>query len=132
MAKLKTASANAANSVNSQIAGIMPHRFKKGQSGNPSGRPKKNRDVETIALDSADAAMRTLVELMKADDGRVRLAAAQAVLDRAVGKPKQAVDLNNKKDAVDYTEAELLAIARMGSQRADPSEEGEGELDSVH
>jgi hypothetical protein len=100
--------------------------WKKGQSGNPNGRPKKAVNIAKLAEESSEAALKKMVKLINSDDDRVALAAAQAVLDRAVGKPKQPVETNPKRENSDYSEQELLAIARVGSQRADPTEEGAG------
>ena len=106
--------------------------WKPGQSGNPSGRPKKDRHVADTANQHADKALRKLIQLMDSEDDRVALAAVREVLDRAVGKPKQALDVSDKRDAADYSESELLAIARMGSAGADPAQEGSAEPDSFH
>ncbi len=58
-----------------------------GQSGNPSGRPKTAPVIQELARSHAPEAMETLVRLMRgADKDGVRLAAAQAILDRAYGK----------------------------------------------
>ena len=42
----------------------------------------------------------------------VRVTACERILDRALGKPAQTVDVTNRKDdAYDYSIAELVAIA---------------------
>lgn len=105
--------------------------FQKGQSGNPSGRPKKIIDVAAIARDSSDKAMLKLAKLIDSEDERIALQAAIAVLDRAVGKPKQAIETTTKKEATDYTNAELLNIARMGSARTSAPQHGEREPDRI-
>ena len=98
----------------SPAAHLAQHAFQKGQSGNPNGRPKKVDDIAKLARENGDKALRKLVKLIDSEDDRVALQAATAVLDRAVGKPKQALDVTRKQDAADYSESELLAIARMG------------------
>lgn len=73
--------------------------FKKGASGNPSGRPKRAEIVSELARKHTAEALQTIVHLMQnADDERTRLAAATALLDRGYGKPPQAVDLESKGD----------------------------------
>jgi hypothetical protein len=105
--------------------------WKAGQSGNPNGRPKKVVDVAAIARDSSDKAMTKLAKLIDSDDERIALQAAIAVLDRAVGKPKQTIEKTGKREAADYDAAELLTIARMGSTRVTTSEDGEGKPDRL-
>src|SRR6056300_1427915 len=61
-----------------------------GHSGNPSGRPKDEFKVAELARTYTIEAIDTLVELMRhGKDERVRGTAAQALLDRGWGKPKQ-------------------------------------------
>ena len=61
-----------------------------GHSGNPSGRPKDEYKVAELARSYTSEAIDTLVELMRhGKDERVRGTAAQALLDRGWGKPKQ-------------------------------------------
>lgn len=65
--------------------------FQKGQSGNPGGRPKEDAEVKALARACGPEAIDKLVELMRGDDRRTALAAAQALLDRGYGKPAQAI-----------------------------------------
>jgi adenine-specific DNA methylase len=105
--------------------------WKKGQSGNPAGRPKKVVDVAALARDSSTKAMEKLAKLVDSEDERVALQAAMAVLDRAVGKPKQSVETSQKKEAADFTESELISLARLGRSgvaEADTSEEQSNRL----
>lgn len=65
--------------------------FQKGQSGNPGGRPKEDSEVKALARATGPEAIDKLVELMRGEDKRTALAAAQALLDRGFGKPAQAI-----------------------------------------
>lgn len=65
--------------------------FAKGQSGNPGGRPKGVEAIRKLAQKSARKALLRLVALMEHENGRIACMAAQAVLDRAYGRPAQAV-----------------------------------------
>jgi len=68
--------------------------FKKGQSGNPQGRRIKSagaREVEAAARLHGLASIERLVALAASDDERISLAANNSILDRAYGKPKQAI-----------------------------------------
>ena len=64
--------------------------FKKGQSGNPGGRPKMASDVKALAQDHCAAAIKKLAALMKSKDERTAIAACKDLLDRGIGKAPQA------------------------------------------
>ena len=74
--------------------------YKKGQSGNPNGRPRKLPALDKLMADvlgeekdgitAGEAILKAL--RAKATKGDVR--AAEVLLDRAYGKPKQTTDTN--------------------------------------
>jgi hypothetical protein len=64
--------------------------FKKGKSGNLSGRPKEVAEVKALARQHTVIAIETLVRICNAGDkDSARVAAAIALLDRGWGKPGQ-------------------------------------------
>jgi hypothetical protein len=64
--------------------------FKPGQSGNPRGKTSKVAQAQAYARDCSLEAMETLRETMiNTKDDRVRVVCANALLDRALGKPKE-------------------------------------------
>lgn len=64
--------------------------FKKGQSGNPGGRKKEVGHVKEMAQQYTAEAVDRLVHWMREGDGKTSRAAAEALLDRAWGRPAQA------------------------------------------
>ena len=91
-------------------------QFAPGRSGNPGGRPKVVAEVRDLAIQNAPAALEELVKLSTGSpDHRVRVAACNAVLDRAVGKPEA-----NKPNAGagDALLAALTAMAHPTPEQA--------------
>jgi Family of unknown function (DUF5681) len=63
--------------------------FVKGQSGNPSGRPKVANEVKELAREFTIEAVNRLAEWMRSDNAKASVAACIALLDRGYGKPTQ-------------------------------------------
>ena len=90
------------------MKGVPPEhsKFKKGQSGNPKGRPRKLPQLDTLldsvlgeekdGITAAEAILKAL--RLKAAKGDVR--AAEVLLDRAYGKAKQQIDHTTKGEAI--------------------------------
>lgn len=80
--------------------------FKKGQSGNPNGRPKKLPSLDLIMAnvmgqekDGITAAEAIIMKLREqAAKGDIK--AAQLLLDRAYGKAKQNIDITTQGEKV--------------------------------
>lgn len=87
--------------------------WKKGQSGNPSGRPKSLREVTELARENSARAIERLVELMDDEDGRVALAAANSILDRGYGKPKQSIEIEEKSPGEMSDQEIRAAVAEL-------------------
>ena len=78
-------------------------QFKPGKSGNPGGRPK---GIAAKAREHTDKALAVLVAAMDDSDARVRIAAANSILDRGYGKPvAMTADVTKRLD--DWEDDEL-------------------------
>jgi Family of unknown function (DUF5681) len=100
-----------------------------GQSGNPKGRPSIKGPVEVLAREHTEEAIRTLVELMRNGyPDAVKGAAANALLNRGWGMPRQTVEVEADLKPVEQmtlieVEAELARLRATG-----PLKDEEGEV----
>lgn len=124
--------------------------WKKGQSGNPSGRPLGATADKPVAQ-MLISALHEVVEkgsktkLRAIIDKWIEAArngeswAIVAIADRLDGKPAQesTVNINSKHDAAEYSRAELIALLeqsrhRDGGDGTAPAHGRDREPDSVH
>jgi hypothetical protein len=93
-------------------------RFPKGKSGNPGGRPKVAAEVVLYARERSIPAL-TVIESVMLDTKvppSVRITAACAMLDRAWGRPAQAILVGD--DVSRMSDAELLAEIAAAAKEA--------------
>jgi hypothetical protein len=103
-----------------------PHRFKKGQSGNPSGRPKsktlsdayKSKLEELIPNDPEGRTWAEIIaEAQIRDAVRGNVQAAREIADRTEGRARQAIEFEDKTVANAFermTREELETYAAKG------------------
>ena len=75
-------------------------QFQPGQSGNPGGRPKGEAKVRAAAREHTETAIGVLVAAMADPDARVRIKAAEVLLDRGYGKPTQPIGGDDEADPI--------------------------------
>jgi hypothetical protein len=103
--------------------GLLRAPWQRGQTGNPGGRNGTYWETVKLARDASPEAMQKLIALMSSDDERVASVAANGVLDRAWGKPKdydpkEATNSGLRFDIAALSPEErsvLLAIIRRGA-----------------
>lgn len=78
---------------------LTKYQWKKGQSGNPKGRPKKLPDLKELLISvlgdtkEGKTAMEAVLLSIRAKALKGDTRAAELLLDRAYGKPKQETDI---------------------------------------
>lgn len=77
--------------------------FKKGESGNPNGRPKKLPELDKLLADvlgeekDGITAGEVILKALRAKAAKGDVRAAEVLLDRAYGKAKQTMDVSVSK-----------------------------------
>jgi predicted DNA-binding transcriptional regulator YafY len=102
---------------------LAAHSWRPGQSGNPGGRTIEFADCQRLCREASPDAARRLIELMNSEDERVALMAADKVLERAWGRPKepdQATSLEHRLAAMTPDERRIVwaLLVKGGIYRA--------------
>ena len=95
-------------------------------SPNPSGCiPRDGREVLELAREGSPAAIRRLVAIVNDEEAPygAQIAAASAVLERAFGKPKQEVSVENEGRTLEDMLNEMWA-AKQTQERGEGDQEG--------
>lgn len=70
-------------------------RFKKGQSGNPSGRTRSDATLRDLTRNYTEEALAVLIKWMQSEDPSAAVKAASTILDRGWGKARQEIELTS-------------------------------------
>ena len=104
-------------------------RFVKGQSGNPSGRPKENPEVKEILKGHSVKAANKLIELLDCGVPKIEFAAAQEILNRTEGKPCESIKMNVSGELDMRTQIRSVLLERL---EADTQPHEDNDVDSEH
>jgi hypothetical protein len=84
-------------------------RIPKGTSGNPNGRPKKLPELDKLLADvlgeekDGISAAEVILKKLRAMAAAGNLRAAEILLDRGYGKPRQTVDMTKADETLHIT-----------------------------
>lgn len=87
--------------------------YKPGQSGNPSGRPKQDPNVKKILKEATPAAARKIVELLNCGNSKIEFQAAQEILNRTQGKPREQVAMEISGDTDMKLQVRSVLLERL-------------------
>jgi len=102
--------------------------FKKGQSGNPGGRPRKDDPVKMLAKKKAPEAIKKLYDIMisESSSNKDKIQCANIIIERAYGKAQQNIDADVKHSG------EVVPVLRLVSPDESTTDERAAGSGSIH
>ena len=98
--------------------------FKKGVSGNPGGRPKEAPEVKELARQHSEEAIERLVLWMRSKEAKASVAACNAILDRAWGKPLQGSEFTSVDGARVTPVINVIVREKLPPKESNPARLG--------
>lgn len=111
---------------------IEKHKFKKGESGNPNGRPKKLPELDKLLADvlgeekDGRTAAEAILAALRAKAAKGDVRAAELLLERAYGKLRQQTDITSngkgffeRSDELKKAEEDVLRRAKDSLARGE-------------
>jgi len=86
--------------------GKIKPRWKKGETGNPNGRPKKLPEIDKLMAEvmgeekDGITAAQAILNMLRGKAAKGDIKAAQLLFDRAYGKSKQQIDVTSQGEKV--------------------------------
>jgi hypothetical protein len=121
------------NSPQEDVLRRSPHRWQKGISGNPSGKPRLGPGVAKVRADVRAAAKEWTTKAISTLGGAlttkgvpwsVKVQAANALLDRGWGRPTESLDVSLSGPSLDDI---ILAAMKLEKGNGDGAKVIEGE-----
>ena len=109
------------NNPKGHVATLKP-RWKQGESGNPAGRPKRNRELTLYISEKTDegrALVDQLCEMAVSSkvNARDRIRAIEMLLDRGFGKAVQPIEVGGEvsvhRDISGFSDVELMELVDL-------------------
>lgn len=109
------AASNTQDAASYEVGHCKPpkeYQFKPGQSGNPSGKSKKPKQLADKIQKQADKLVDTLVRLATSEEtpDNVKIQAINTLLDRGFGKAPQTLDVNQRHSLSDELEQHIRQL----------------------
>jgi hypothetical protein len=102
-----------------RLGGATGRGWLPGRSGNAGGRPRAALNVQELARQHTEQAVRALVEALR--DPKLKVAAATALLDRGWGRPIQPLQSENRTAVLHLVAAQQASRELIAELKPTPA-----------